>query len=86
VIFLIAGGALAAAIMVLFSILVLKISQARRASKTPHCYYCGSVALHLSAPGGIADKLLRNWNCMPHRCEICFRRQYRFAGEPQRND
>lgn len=80
---LLSGGlALVAALTVLFSILVLKVGQARRASKKPNCYYCGSRALRLSSPGGLMDRLLTFWNCVPHRCEICFSRQYRLAGQP----
>ena len=74
--------ALLAVLAVLFSTLVLKAAQARRASKTPKCYYCGSAALHVSTPRGIVDRLLTYWNCIPHRCEVCFHRQYRIAALP----
>lgn len=66
----------------LFSYLLLKVDEARRASKKPGCYHCGSQALHLSAPNGSVDPLLTYWNCVPHRCEICYRRQYRIV-QPQ---
>ena len=85
VIILYGGGALLAAVACLFSILVLKVSQAKRVSKKPTCCYCGSGALHVSSPSGIADRLLTYWNCIPHRCEVCFHRQYRLA-DPGSND
>ncbi|MGO4880876.1 MAG: hypothetical protein ACLP59_08655 [Bryobacteraceae bacterium] len=71
---------LLASLAILFTILVLKVGQARRASKKSTCYYCGSAALHVSSPKGLADRLLSNWHCVPYRCEVCFRRHYRFAG------
>jgi len=77
---------LVAAAIILFSILVFKVAQARRASTKPTCYYCGSRALHRSSPSGLTDRLLTYWNCIPHRCEICFHRQYRLAGEPAKED
>ena len=77
-----ASLALLAAIASLFSILAAKVAQAKRASKKPYCYYCGSQALHVSAPSALADRLLTYWNCIPHRCEVCSHRQYRFAGQP----
>ena len=80
------GLALLAAITSLFSILALKVSQARRASKKPNCYYCGSGALHISTPSGITDRLLTYWNCTPHRCEVCFHRQYRLGSPPSNDD
>jgi hypothetical protein len=82
VIFVYGCLALLAALAVLFSTLVLKAAQARRTSKTPNCYYCGSAALHVSTPSGIVDRLLAYWNCIPHRCEVCFNRQYRLADPP----
>lgn len=78
--------ALLAAAVVLLSILVLKSGQARRASKNPGCYYCGNTALHVSSPHGLTDQLLTIWNCIPFRCEICFRRQYRLAVQPAKDD
>lgn len=78
-IFLYGSLALLVAATCLFSILVLRVGQARRASKTPNCYYCGSTALHVSTPSGFTDRLLTYWNCIPHRCEVCFHRQYRLA-------
>ncbi len=68
------------AVVGLFSILAAKVAQAKRVSKKPYCCYCGSPALHVSSPSGLADWLLTNWNCIPHRCEICSRRHYRLAG------
>jgi len=79
VIFVYGCLAVLAALTVLFSTLALKVAQARRASKKPNCYYCGSEALHVSSPRGIADRLLTYWNCIPHRCEVCFHRQYRLT-------
>jgi hypothetical protein len=86
VIFVCGCLALLAALTVLLSILVLKVAQARRASKKPNCYYCGSEALHVSSPRGIADRLLTYWNCIPHRCEVCYHRQYRLAGQPANDE
>jgi hypothetical protein len=74
--------ALLAAVTSLFSILVLKVGQARRASSKPNCSYCGSTALHISSPNGLTDRLLTYWNCIPHRCEVCFHRQYRLTRQP----
>lgn len=74
--------ALLAVAMALGSILVLKVGQARRASRTPGCYFCGGTALHLSTPKGLTDQLLTFWDCVPYRCEICFRRHYRLTAEP----
>ena len=74
-----ASLALVVAIAGLFSILLVKVAQAKRASTKPNCYYCGSQAMHLSSPNGLADWLLTHWNCIPHRCEVCFHRQYRLA-------
>ena len=76
------GIGLLAAVAVLCSILVRDVAQARRASKKPNCYYCGSTALHISSPVGPADRLLTYWNCLPYRCEVCFRRHYRLAPPP----
>lgn len=70
----------------LSSVLVLKVSQARRASKKPDCFYCGSQALHVSSPNGLADRLLTYWDCVPYRCEVCFHRQYRMPVEPARDE
>ncbi|MGD0361442.1 MAG: hypothetical protein ABSC93_11260 [Bryobacteraceae bacterium] len=78
--------ALLAALTALFSIVMFKLAQARRASTKPNCYYCGSVALHISHPSGPADWLLTYWNCIPHRCEVCFHRQYRLTDQPARPD
>lgn len=78
-IFLYASVALLGAIAFLFSLLAAKVAEAKRVSKKPNCYYCGSPAFHVSSPNGLPDRLLANWNCIPHRCEICFRRQYRLA-------
>ena len=85
-IFLYGAIALLAAVIVLLSILVVKVGQARRASKKPNCHYCGSQALHVSSPSGLADRLLTYWNCVPHRCEVCFHRQYRLAGQPAKDE
>ena len=85
-IFLYGAIALLAAVIVLLSILVVKVGQARRASKKPNCYYCGSLALHVSSPSGLADRLLTYWNCVPHRCEVCFHRQYRMADQPAKDE
>ena len=85
-IFLYAGLAVLAAIIGLFSILAVKVAQAKRASRKPNCYYCGNQAMHVSSPSGLADRLLTYWNCIPHRCEVCFRRQYRLAGRPGNED
>ncbi len=63
----------------LFSVLVGKIKEAKRTSKQPQCYYCGNLAVRPSAPNGIFDWILESWNCVPHRCEVCFRRHYRFV-------
>ena len=71
------------AVTVLFSILVVKVAQARRASQKHACYRCGSEALHVSSPSGLTDRLLTYWNCVPHRCEVCFHRQYRLAGQSE---
>ncbi len=65
--------------IVVFSVLLVSVSQARRASKKPNCHYCGSTALHVSSPKGPIDDLLTYWNCLPYRCEVCFRRQYRLT-------
>ena len=81
-----AGLALLAAIAGLFSILAAKVAQAKRASTKPNCYYCGSQAMHVSSPNGVPDWLLTHWNCIPHRCEVCFHRQYRLAGRPGNED
>jgi hypothetical protein len=78
--------ALLAVSAILFSILVVKVGQARRASKKPNCAHCGSMALHVSAPRGPIDRLLTHWDCIPHRCEVCFRRQYRLADRPGKED
>ncbi len=76
------GVALLAAVACLLSILAAKVAQAKRVSKKPNCGYCGSPALHVSTPNGLPDWLLTNWNCIPYRCEICSRRQYRLAHAP----
>jgi hypothetical protein len=81
-IFLYGVLALLAALTILLSILVVKVGQARRASRKPTCYYCGNGTLHLSAPRGFADRLLTYWRCVPYRCEVCFHRHYRLDGEP----
>jgi hypothetical protein len=78
---LVGGAGLVAIATVLFVVLLLRIKQAQRTSKKAECYYCGSNAVRLSAPGGPIDWLLENWDCAPHRCEICFRRYYRFVNE-----
>jgi len=77
------SAGLLACLVTLLSVLTFRVRQARRASQQAGCYYCGCQTLHLSAPGGLVDLLLTNWNCQPYRCEICFRRHYRFqrAGE-----
>jgi len=62
----------------LFSVLVFKVKEAKRTSKSPNCCSCGSHALHISSPHGLGDQLLANWHCVPYRCEVCYRRQYRF--------
>lgn len=89
-IFLYAGAALVSAVIVLLSMLALKVGQARRASRKRGCAYCGSPAMHVSSPGGLPgsliDKLLTHWNCAPHRCEVCFHRQYRLADRPGSDD
>ncbi|MGA2740387.1 MAG: hypothetical protein ABSG65_23495 [Bryobacteraceae bacterium] len=84
-IFLYGSLALLLAAACLFSVLALQVAQARRASKTYTCRYCGSHALHVSSPGGMTDRLLKYWNCVPHRCEVCFHRHYRLA-EPRASD
>ena len=71
--------ALLAAIAGVCSVLVIKVGQARRASRSPNCYYCGSQALRVSSPKGPVDRLLAYWDCVPHRCEVCFNRQHRLA-------
>jgi anaerobic selenocysteine-containing dehydrogenase len=81
-----AGLVVLAAIAGLFSILAVKVAQAKRASTKTNCYYCGSQAMHVSSPNGVADWLLTHWNCIPHRCEVCFHRQYRLAGRPGNED
>jgi hypothetical protein len=86
VIFIYGCLALVSAAVILFSILVIKVGQARRASKTPNCFYCGNQALRFSSPHGVADWLLTYWNCTPHRCDICFRRQYRMAARPSQDE
>lgn len=73
-------------LVVVFTILMRTVKEARRISKQPGCYLCGSAALHVSAPSGWADPLLTHWNCVPHRCEVCYRRQYRFAPQPADDD
>jgi len=75
------GTALTAAVLALLFVLLFKIKQAQRASRKTQCYYCGSNAVRLSAPSGLVDWLLENWDCAPHRCEVCFHRYYRFVGE-----
>lgn len=80
------GLALLAAATVLFSILVLKVGQAKRASNKPNCSYCGSTAMHVSSPNGLTDRLVNYWNCVPHRCEVCFHRQYRLDRQPASHD
>jgi hypothetical protein len=82
VIFLYGVLALLAALAVLFFVLIVKVRQASRAPEQPNCYYCGSAALHISAPRGLTDRLLTYWNCVPYRCEVCFHRHYRLAAEP----
>ena len=77
-----AAGALVLTVGVLLFVVVLRMKQARRASRMDGCYFCGSHAVHLSAPNGLFDLLLDNWDCLPHRCEVCFHRYYRFV--PQR--
>jgi hypothetical protein len=86
VILLYGSLALLATITTLFSILALRVAQARRASRKRNCYYCGNVALHVSSPGGLADRMLTYWNCIPHQCEVCFRRQYRLASQAEDED
>jgi hypothetical protein len=82
-ILLFTGAGLLVCLGILLSILVLRVRQARQASKQSCCYYCGGKTLHLSAPGGLTDLLLTNWNCLPYRCEICFRRHYRLRRAPE---
>jgi len=79
---LIGGGILAVLAAALPIMLLAKVKQARRASKHTGCYYCGSPAERLAAPSGLVDWLLENWDCFPHRCEICFQRYYRYR-KPQ---
>jgi hypothetical protein len=79
VIFVYGCLALLAALTILFSILVLKVAQAKRASQQPNCSYCGSQAMRISSPRGLADRLLTYWNCIPYRCEVCFHRQSRLS-------
>jgi hypothetical protein len=86
VIFLYGCLALLAALTILCSILVVRVGQARRASRKPNCYYCGGKALRASSPRGSIDLLLAYWNCLPHRCEICFHRQYRLADRTVKED
>ncbi|MGA2137143.1 MAG: hypothetical protein ABSH50_33040 [Bryobacteraceae bacterium] len=66
---------------VVFSILLAKAAQAKRASKTPNCVYCGNGTLRLSTPDHWIDPLLEHWSCVPHRCDVCYRRQYRYTAE-----
>ena len=76
---------LLAAVAGMFSLLAARVAQAKRATRKPNCYYCGNPAMHPSTPG-LADPLLAHWNCMPYRCEICSRRQYRLAGARQEDE
>jgi len=85
VIFVYGVLALVAATTVLFSILVMKLGQARRASQKPNCYRCGGTALHVSSPKGLSDMLLSKWDCIPYRCEVCSCRQYRLT-QPHATD
>ena len=75
-----AGVVLLAAVAGVFAMLAVKVAQAKRATRKPNCYYCGSPAMRRSSPNGLADRMLTYWNCVPYRCEICFNRQYRLAG------
>ncbi|HVN06115.1 MAG TPA: hypothetical protein VMT86_16955 [Bryobacteraceae bacterium] len=77
-IFLYAALGLLFVLSCVFSFLVLKVSEARRLSSQPGCYSCGSTALHLSHAGGLVDAALALWDCIPYRCEVCYRRQHRF--------
>jgi len=86
VIFLYSAIPLLLVLTTLFSILLLKVKEARRISKNPGCYHCGSEALHVSAPSGWADPLLMHWDSVPYRCEVCYRRQYRIAHQPANDD
>jgi hypothetical protein len=72
------GIVLLGCLAALFSILLLRVREARQTSKQSYCFYCGSKALRHSAPKGLVDHMLANWDCLPHRCEVCFRRYYRF--------
>ena len=85
-IFLYGSIALVVALVTLASVLLLKVSEARRVSKKPNCSYCGSLAMHVSAPYGLPDRLLGYWDCIPHRCEVCFHRQYRLAARQADDD
>ena len=78
-IFVYGGVAIVAAVGILGAILVLKVEQAKRASRKPGCMFCGNTTLRVSSPHGLADELLTFWDCIPHRCEICSRRQYRLT-------
>ncbi len=84
-VFLYGGIALLLVALSLSLMLLLRIRQARHISGKPNCCHCGSLAMHISAPNGVPDKLLTYWNCFPHRCEVCFHRQYRLA-VPHMND
>ncbi len=77
------GLLLALAAVVLFTMLLWKVSAARRAARNPNCLYCGSPAVRLSSPDHWIDPLLAHWKCVPFRCEVCYERQYRYlpAGE-----
>jgi len=66
-------------LITLFAILLLEVKEARRISKKTGCCQCGSKAMHVSRPTGLLDPLLTHWNCVPYRCEVCYRRQYRIA-------
>jgi hypothetical protein len=68
VIFVYGCLALLAALTILFSVLVLKVAQARRASKKPNCYYCGSEALHVSTPSGLTGQCLPEANSINAGC------------------
>ena len=84
IVVLAAAGAIVLVVAALLLVPVLRIKQARRASRLDGCYFCGSHAVHLSAPHGLFDSILDNWDCVPHRCEVCSQRYYRIVQERAR--
>lgn len=64
----------------LLGVLAFTVKRAKRATGEANCIYCGSPAMHRAAPN-ITDELLTFWNCIPYRCEVCSRRQYKLDPE-----